>query len=531
MRLEEDCEQAEAIIPEYNISKVWGEKERIVGWLSGAIKIRTEVFDEMRDIGVDKRWDVFYDFHSYLRDSFPLVHSHFTVTSHNLSLVYELPGSDPTFKPLMLTAHQDVVPVLPSTIDQWTQPPFSGLYDGVRIWGRGAADTKSSLIAILASLEFFLEDSRGKGEKWIPKRGLVLAFGSDEERGGLVGAPKANEYLVDKYGEGSMAMLVDEGNGLLTAFSKTFAAPGVAEKGHADIRLTIRTPGGHSSVPPKHTGIGLLSLFISELERNPHPISINEKSPLYGFMTCAARYGDVSKEVKKGLKDVKKGKKGALDKLPDVLKKSGLDPSRGLGQGNPLEAMMSTTQAADMISGGVKTNALPEVAAVIINHRISLTSSASELHERTASLLIPLCKQYGLSYINWHNQTLLSGDKGSLTVDSPFGYHTEPVSSSPTDISDGAWRVLSGTSRGIWNTRKDKDDGKGELIMAPFMTTGNTDTRRYRQLTPNIYRFRYLPADAAAGAHTVSEWIDAEALVEFTRWYQALILNMDQVSV
>jgi Gly-Xaa carboxypeptidase len=31
------------------------------------------------------------------------------------------------------------------------------------------------------------------------------------------------------------------------------AIPGIAEKGYVDVRVSVSTPGGHSSVPPPHT--------------------------------------------------------------------------------------------------------------------------------------------------------------------------------------------------------------------------------------------------------------------------------------
>jgi acetylornithine deacetylase/succinyl-diaminopimelate desuccinylase-like protein len=40
--------------------------------------------------------------------------------------------------------------------------------------------------------------------------------------------------------------------------------------GYFDVRVTIETPGGHSSVPPDHTGIGVLSRIISVIESNPY---------------------------------------------------------------------------------------------------------------------------------------------------------------------------------------------------------------------------------------------------------------------
>jgi acetylornithine deacetylase/succinyl-diaminopimelate desuccinylase-like protein len=44
-------------------------------------------------------------------------------------------------------SHYDVVPAPESTFDRWTYPPFSGHNDGKDIWGRGAADDKTLLVA------------------------------------------------------------------------------------------------------------------------------------------------------------------------------------------------------------------------------------------------------------------------------------------------------------------------------------------------------------------------------------------------
>ena len=38
-------------------------------------------------------------------------------------------------------AHQDVVPVPRITVGDWKYPPWSGHYDGERIWGRGTEFT------------------------------------------------------------------------------------------------------------------------------------------------------------------------------------------------------------------------------------------------------------------------------------------------------------------------------------------------------------------------------------------------------
>ncbi|KAG2153818.1 hypothetical protein DEU56DRAFT_907297 [Suillus clintonianus] len=51
--------------------------------------------------------------------------------------------------------------------------------------------------------------------------------------------------------------------------TRTLKSTAVAEKGYSDIRVDVLTPGGHSSRPPKHTGIGILASVVTELEASP----------------------------------------------------------------------------------------------------------------------------------------------------------------------------------------------------------------------------------------------------------------------
>jgi Gly-Xaa carboxypeptidase len=41
--------------------------------MQGAVQIPTESFDDMGKVGEDPRWDVFIEFHDYLKKTFPLV--------------------------------------------------------------------------------------------------------------------------------------------------------------------------------------------------------------------------------------------------------------------------------------------------------------------------------------------------------------------------------------------------------------------------------------------------------------------------
>jgi carboxypeptidase PM20D1 len=78
----------------------------------------------------------FEQFHSLLEAQFPLVHERCEKTVVNgCSLVYRLKSERPGGRPVLITAHMDVVPVEAGTEDTWTEPPFSGeIRDGI-VWG------------------------------------------------------------------------------------------------------------------------------------------------------------------------------------------------------------------------------------------------------------------------------------------------------------------------------------------------------------------------------------------------------------
>ena len=143
-------------------------KESSIARLANAVQIPTESFDDLGKIGEDPRWDIMYKFAEYLKITFPLVHEHMepeVVNTHGLIFTWK--GSDKGLKPLLLMAHQDVVPVPNATVEAWTHPPFSGHYDGHFVWGRGSSDCKNQLIAVMETMELLLDAG------YEPKRSIV----------------------------------------------------------------------------------------------------------------------------------------------------------------------------------------------------------------------------------------------------------------------------------------------------------------------------------------------------------------------
>ncbi|KAF8761518.1 carboxypeptidase s [Rhizoctonia solani] len=380
---------------------------------------QTESYDKMGPVGTDPRWDVFYKFSEHLEKTFPKVHATLSRTRINThALLYHWPGSDSSLKPILLTAHQDVVPVEPNTVDSWIHPPYSGYYDGTWIWGRGSTDDKSGLVGILVTLERLIESG------FKPKRGILVGSGMDEEASGLHGAQHIAKYIEEHYGENSVSVLVDEGGGIMTIGDTSVAGPAVSEKGYLDVRLEVATPGGHSSAPPEHTSIGILASLLVQIESTPYTPGLPRSSPIYSFLQCFAAHVP---SLPTSFRD------SILDSIAQqtLLHTSAEDWNNGDEfAARTYRSLLRTTQAVDMINGGVKANALPELASAVVNHRIRTDRSlCSELKDAITSKLVPL-------------------------AENAWGTALDPAPITPTKGDEAAaYKLLSGVIR---HTRADK---------------------------------------------------------------------------
>ncbi|KAF3061867.1 Carboxypeptidase S [Daldinia childiae] len=323
--------------------------------LSAAVRVPTESYDDNGDVDEDPRWETFQDLHQVLKQLLPLVHSQLELRKVNrYGLLYTFRGEDASKKPILLTAHQDVVPA--GTASRWTYPPYEGYFDGSFIWGRGAADCKNVLIGILSVIEDLLSQS------FVPRRTIVLAFGFDEETGGVRGAAALNQSLVEEWGLESFLFVLDEGGmGIQSQGDVLYAYPGVGEKGYYDIQLTLEVKGGHSSRPPKHTGIGIMADAIVALENEPYVPRLTRSNPFRRVLECRTRYSPGA--VQPWLRDA-------------LLSGDEYEIAEKLAEEETEEKwLVQTSQAIDVINGGVKVNALPENVEFQVNHRVALHES------------------------------------------------------------------------------------------------------------------------------------------------------------
>ncbi|KAG1860316.1 hypothetical protein DFJ58DRAFT_779286 [Suillus subalutaceus] len=523
---DEMCPQVSAITPSSHallvdsLDKEYGTKEfklKAYESLGGAVRIPTVCYDDLGTPEEDPRWKVFDEFHTYIEQRFPKVHASLQRTKiATYALVYHWQGTDTSLKPLLLAAHMDVVPINAATEADWINPPFSGYYDGEWIWGRGSCDDKSGAIGIMTAIETLLE----QGFK--PTRTVVLAYGIDEERGGPTGAAAIGKYLVKTYGEDSISMIVDEGGKYSDLSGTVFATPAVAEKGYLDVRVDVLTPGGHSSRPPRHTGIGILAGVVTELEANPHVPKLARDRTYYQGLQCRAKYdagfpSDMRKLVIESQTSDEK-----LHELETKL--DDFDPEYSASAG--------TTQAIDIIYGGVKINALPEAVYAITNHRIADHSSVSELQDRFVSIVAPVAAKYNMSLDAFGKQINPEASTwGLVKVSEAFGAGLEPAPVTPTTGS-GPYELLSGTLLSTLKTNLRTDDFPEFSVVSPGLSLGNTDTRHYWSLTRHIFRYNHRGAtDGYNGAHTINEAMRAEGFLEQIRFFTRLILNADETNL
>ncbi|KAK7032737.1 carboxypeptidase S [Favolaschia claudopus] len=524
------CPQVDILVPDGNAA-VWRTvleqtasssfRVRAIDFLAGAVRIPTESYDNMQPVGVDPRWEIFGELHDYLTRSFPLVHAHLKLRKVNTyGLWYEWRGLDQTLKPILINAHQDVVPVEPLTTGDWDHAPYSGYFDGQNIWGRGSADDKNGLVGIMTAIEVLLENG------FTPTRTVVTAFGFDEEATGLEGAWELAKALLAAYGPDAFAFIIDEGDGLVKTFDTVVAYPCVAEKGYLDVVVEVTSPGGHSSIPPPHTTIGILAALLVEYEANPYPVQLTRASTPFQTLECLAQYGRTLPPTLRALIFDSVHSDAALRSLEGILSKDKL-----------YRTQIGTTQAIDVISGGVKSNALPEEARAIINHRILAESSVDAVHQHNTAVLRPLAERFNLSF-NAFGVLIPEFDvpaSGHLTL-SDLSQGLEPAPVTPTTGENSApYQLLSGTIRATYASRHGASVGDpATVIVAPSMMTGNTDTQFYWKLSPHI--FRYGHGNGAGqkldgmmnNIHTVNEFMDADDFVEMIRFFITLILNADE---
>ncbi len=417
----------------------------------------------------------FLALHDHLRQAYPRLHQQLErEVVADYSLLYRWPGSEPDLKPLILLAHLDVVPASDETLSQWTHPPFAGVIADGYIWGRGAMDMKQSMMAQLEAIELLL--ARGLQ----PRRTLYLAFGHDEELGGLNGAASLARRLRELGVQA--AFTLDEGSAIVEGVVPGVRGPaaliGVAEKGYLSLELSTEHTGGHSSMPASPTAIGRLATALHRLESRPLPARLDyptsemlerlaERMPFWYRLVIANRW------------------------LFEPLL------LRMMATGPASNALIRTTTAPTLLDkAGVKENVLPRSAGAVVNFRLLPGDSLSAVTESV--------------------KTTVADSRVQIRQRSEAA-----PASKVSDSDSAAYRTLEKTFQQVFP----------DALVTPSLVIGGTDSKHYQQIA--AASFRILPMRLTAAdlprIHGIDERISIEDYGDMIRFYLQLIGNLSEL--
>jgi carboxypeptidase PM20D1 len=235
-------------------------------------------------------------------------------------------------------------------------------------------------------------------------------------------------------------VVVDEGgvigDGILPGVSAPVAMVGIAEKGFVSIELATRVPGGHSSLPPPQSAIGILSAAIARLESRPMPARL-EKPTRELFERLGPQLPLARRAAFANLWLTRPFVMGALESSPGT------------------NAMVRTTAAPTIFQAGTKDNVLPSEARAVVNFRVLPGDSVASVVDHVRSAI---------------------GD-ARVEVRPAGRFSAEPSAISSTD-SD-AFRSLERSIRSAAPT----------TIVAPFQVVVVTDARHFADMASDVFRF------------------------------------------
>ncbi len=352
---------------------------------------------------------------------------------------------------LMLYGHVDVV----TTANQaWTHPPFAGKVVDGEVWGRGALDMKGAVAMMVSAL------LRAKAEGLTPPGDIVLAVLADEEHGAHYGA----RYLVETYPEhfaGIRYALGELGGFAIYFAGQKFYPIQLQEKQVCRIRVTLRGPGGHGSLPMRGGAMARLARLLAALDRQRLPVHIVPVVREF-FRQMADALPAPEVEMPRRLLDPAHTD-AVLDRLgPD---------------GRMFDAMLHNTVNATVVSASKKINVIPSEVTVKLDGRLLPGFGPEDMMRELRGVIGEDVEMKLIRY-----------DPG------------------PAQADMGLYDLLAGVLRDA--------DPTGTPL--PFLLPASTDARFFARL--GIQTYGFMPMDLPEGinplqfAHAANERIPVHAL-------------------
>lgn len=400
----------------------------------------------------------------------------------DFGILLRWPGRDPALDPVVLMAHQDVVPTEGQV---WHHDPFAAEVVDGEIWARGTLDTKCVVAGFFEAAEHLI------GEGYIPPRD-VWYFSSDGEEINAPTARHAAQWLKDQgihpY------MVLDEGGAVASdaplGIDVPVAMVGVSEKGHADLTVRAFADGGHASTPQANDACNLLSRACTRIAENPPE---PELTPVVAetLKELGAWAGAPFNAVFANFWATK----------PLVEKLMVRDPETA--------AMLRTTYALTQMAGSGAHNVLPPVAEANFNVRVAPSETIQDALERARRLAAEECAASGLS-----------PDHIEVTINEscPCG---EPAPASPYG-PDPAFDYIHRCVAGVYP----------EAGFAPYVQNSSTDSLQFCPICGRVYRFAgfVYSGEARKLIHGADERIGVEVFRRGLEFYVAFLGHLEELA-
>lgn len=379
----------------------------------------------------------------------------------NIIAVY--PGDSPKTR-LMLMSHTDVVPVEDES--KWSYDPFAAEVSGGRIYGRGASDCKALLTAQMMALAIL------KRNDIALQHGVRLVSGADEEHGGRWGFG----WLAAEHPESLEAeFAVNEGGGTPVPQGAGLSyLLGTGEKGRLEISITIRGSSAHASVPWQ--GINASERLWRVLQRiEEYQPEIDTSLPIFDHLS---KFGIEDKVSPENVDSVIADLESSSPRLASLLR-----------------ALSRMVWTPTMVSGGIKSNSVPETIKLVCDVRTLPFQD----------------EQYVRDQID---ATIGSIDGVEVDID----YMSVP-NSSPFETE------LATAIRRAQALAVHRDD----IQWVPAVSNGFTDSRFTRDLGIITYGFAGAHPDddpMLSRAHGTDESVGIESLISGTKCMLALVWDI-----
>ncbi len=433
--------------------------------LSNALKYKTISYTDSTKFDYNE----FIKLHQFIDNTYPNVKSKLKKeVINNYSLLYTWQGKNKNLKPLVLTAHMDVVGVEDLTLKEWLHGPFSGDIADDKVWGRGARDNKCQLFSILEAVEYLIENG------YEPERTIYLAFGHDEEVRGVNGAAKIAEVLESR--EIKAECLIDEGGAIvknpIPGVSGQVALIGFGEKGDMTLKLSAKLDGGHSAEPKKTTAISTISNAITKLNNYKFKETLEYVKPTFEYAAPEANL---------------------LGKI--VMSNTWLTGGileKALESSSDTDALLRTTKVATIFNAGFKDNVIPYEASTIVNFRLLPCDTVGEVKEKVIQII----------------------DDKNVTVEL-YGYCKNAPEASPTDTE--AFTKVQQSLKEVFPN----------AISVPYFSSGGTDSKHYTKVTKNRYQMTPSLKEKDEKGHGINERISVDNYEQYIKVFVELIKNFN----